>query len=148
LITEPIADLSGWREQYQIWETARPYLYLRSTKDGRMIVGGEDEPCAECHRSPWWFRTKTRKLLTRARRLFPELNLEVAYAWAGTFSRTDDGLPVIAELQAHPGVWLALGYGGNGITFGMIAARLLAERLVKGSSADLDIFQSTALRRT
>ena len=76
--------------------------------------------------------------------LFPRLELEIAYAWAGTFSRTDDGLPVIAELEEHPGVWLALGYGGNGITFGMIAARLLAERLAKGSSADLEIFRATA----
>jgi glycine/D-amino acid oxidase-like deaminating enzyme len=144
VITEPITDLSGWPEQCQIWETARPYLYIRSTDDGRMIVGGEDEPCAECHRSAWWFRTKTHRLIKRARRLFPTLQLEVAYAWAGTFSRTDDGLPVIAELDAHPGVWLALGYGGNGITFGVIAARLLAERLVKGSSADLEIFRTVS----
>ena len=26
-----------------MWETARPYLYMRSTEDGRLLVGGEDD---------------------------------------------------------------------------------------------------------
>jgi hypothetical protein len=29
-------------ERYLIWETARPYLYLRTTDD-RALVGGEDD---------------------------------------------------------------------------------------------------------
>ena len=32
-----------WPEQCFIWEAADPYLYLRSTTDGRVICGGEDE---------------------------------------------------------------------------------------------------------
>ena len=26
-----------------IWEASKPHLYLRSTSDGRLVVGGEDE---------------------------------------------------------------------------------------------------------
>ena len=32
-----------WPEDCFIWEAADPYLYLRSTPDGRVICGGEDE---------------------------------------------------------------------------------------------------------
>ena len=44
IATEPLASLSGWGEdQCLIWEHRRPYLYLRTTSDNRIILGGEDE---------------------------------------------------------------------------------------------------------
>ena len=30
-----------------IWEAADPYLYLRTTADGRVVAGGEDAPFAD-----------------------------------------------------------------------------------------------------
>ena len=33
-----------WPEHCHIWEAATPYLYARTTPDGRVICGGEDEP--------------------------------------------------------------------------------------------------------
>ena len=30
-----------------IWEASDPYLYIRGTPDGRVLVGGEDEPVAD-----------------------------------------------------------------------------------------------------
>jgi glycine/D-amino acid oxidase-like deaminating enzyme len=30
-----------------IWEASEPYLYLRTTEDGRVICGGEDEDFAD-----------------------------------------------------------------------------------------------------
>ena len=32
-----------WEGQCLIWEASDPYLYLRTTSDGRVICGGEDE---------------------------------------------------------------------------------------------------------
>ncbi len=32
-----------WFENCLIWETAQPYLYMRTTADQRVIVGGKDE---------------------------------------------------------------------------------------------------------
>jgi glycine/D-amino acid oxidase-like deaminating enzyme len=142
-VTEPLLTESGWPDRCLVWETARPYLYVRRTDDGRMMVGGEDENCAECHRSQWRLRRKTKRLMKRAQALFPDIPLELAYAWAGTFSQTDDGLPIIEELEAHPGVWVALGYGGNGITFGVIAARIIHAALVGRPSPDAPIFRRT-----
>lgn len=31
----------GALKHTMMWETARPYLYLRSTPDGRVVAGGE-----------------------------------------------------------------------------------------------------------
>ena len=43
-ISDPLDDGSlGCIEDTLVWETARPYLYMRSTEDGRLLVGGEDD---------------------------------------------------------------------------------------------------------
>ena len=44
LVTEPLADPQQARALPQIWESARPYLYLRGTGDGRIMLGGADVP--------------------------------------------------------------------------------------------------------
>jgi FAD dependent oxidoreductase len=49
---------------------------------------------------------------------------EVAFTWAGTFAESRDGLPYIGP-TASPNVLVALGYGGNGITFSVMAAEIL-----------------------
>jgi glycine/D-amino acid oxidase-like deaminating enzyme len=72
--------------------------------------------------------------------MFPNLDLEIGYAWAGTFSYTEDGLPIIGERTDAPGQWLALGYGGNGITFGAIAARLISQALSGQAPDELRLF--------
>lgn len=41
--TQPIEDLSFWHERMMIWETKRPYLYMRLTDDQRIIAGGLDQ---------------------------------------------------------------------------------------------------------
>lgn len=41
-VSRPVqSDL--WNERCLIWETGRPYLYIRTTADNRVIIGGEDE---------------------------------------------------------------------------------------------------------
>lgn len=49
-----------------------------------------------------------------------------AFAWAGTFAETRDGLAFFgAHPQWGPRVLFAMAYGGNGITYSMIGAGLL-----------------------
>ena len=50
-------------------------------------------------------------------------------AWAGTFSSTRDSLPIIGSYKNDSRMLFALGYGGNGITFSMIAARIIARQI-------------------
>lgn len=43
IVTEPQSDIKKWYKNHLIWETARPYFYMRTTPDGRVIAGGLDE---------------------------------------------------------------------------------------------------------
>jgi glycine/D-amino acid oxidase-like deaminating enzyme len=146
-VSEPLDDFAGWRDRCLIWETARPYLYIRSTDDGRLLAGGEDEPYPYRHRRRTRLASKTERLLGRTRGMFPHMQLEPACSWSGTFATTRDGLPFIGELGEHPHIWFAFGYGGNGITFSVIAATLLGDWFVGRDNPDARLFSFNRSRR-
>jgi glycine/D-amino acid oxidase-like deaminating enzyme len=64
----------------------------------------------------------------------------LGYAWAGTFATTNDSLPFIGKLPGYPGVWAALGYGGNGITFSVVAATILRDAWIGQPHPDAKLF--------
>ena len=127
IATAPGQPLAEWDGRCLIWEAARPYLYLRTTADGRVLVGGEDEPAVDPARRDALLAAKAARLAGRGRELFPSIDFSPACAWAGTFASTRDGLPFIGSPAGFPGVWFALGYGGNGIVFGLIAAEIVRD---------------------
>ena len=109
-----------------VWESARPYLYLRSTGDGRLLVGGEDDSVDIPKRRDGRVDKKARTLVKRVAKAFPGMELTPAFAWAGTFAETHDGLPFFGAHPQHGNrVHFAMAYGGNGITYSMIGAGLL-----------------------
>lgn len=126
LATERIPDDAHWREQALVWESARPYCYMRTTSDQRIIIGGEDTPFESARLRDRLLPGKIEKLEQRLADLLPATRTETAFGWSGTFAETADGLPYIGTLDKFPGVLFALGYGGNGITFSVIAADLLS----------------------
>jgi glycine/D-amino acid oxidase-like deaminating enzyme len=131
IASQPLPPGCGWKDECMMWETARPYFYLRTTADHRILMGGEDEPFADPARRDAKLPGKCRKLVRRFRGLFPHIPIEVTHAWAGTFGETRDGLPYIGARDGSSRVLYALGYGGNGITFSQIAATLLC-RICQG----------------
>lgn len=126
IVTEPVSAFAGWKDRCLIWESARPYVYVRTTPDNRIMIGGEDDPFRDADRRDARVPKKAERLLKRARQLFPRIEMELAYAWAGTFAETSDGLPFIGD---HPRrdkrILFALAYGANGIPFGSIAGEIL-----------------------
>ncbi len=141
LISEPLAEIPGWYQRCLIWESGSPYLYLRTTTEGRIIVGGEDEDFVNAKRRDALISSKTRTLVKKFRRLFPDLKLEVAYAWAGTFGETKDGLAYIGVHPRFPHCYFALGYGGNGITYSVIAAEIIRDQFLGRANPDARIFR-------
>jgi glycine/D-amino acid oxidase-like deaminating enzyme len=139
--SQPLLSSTGWPDQCLIWETARPYFYARQTSDGRAIVGGEDTPDADDHNDAELLTAKANRLKHRFERMFPQVEFKPAYVWAGTFAETKDGLPYIGRLPSYENVYVALGYGGNGITFGMIAARLITDLILQRPNADEPVFR-------
>lgn len=127
LVTDPLdpATLGGFRRT-MAWESARPYLYLRTTEDDRLIVGGEDDAVDIPAKRDARVHKKAAKLVRKAQRLLPQALLRPAFSWAGTFAETEDGLPFFGPHPQHgPRVHFAMAYGGNGITYSAIGAGLL-----------------------
>jgi glycine/D-amino acid oxidase-like deaminating enzyme len=97
-------------------------------------------PFATAHRQDSLVKDKTAQLLRRLHRMFPGTELEVAYAWAGTFGTTDDGLAYVGAVPEVRHAYFALGYGGNGITMSVTAAQLIVDQYFGRSNPDAGIF--------
>jgi glycine/D-amino acid oxidase-like deaminating enzyme len=146
-VSEPVSAFTGWGEdQCLIWETARPYFYARTSSDGRVIFGGADHAYENNEKRDARIPRKTAALVKRFRSMFPDIEIEVAYAWAGVFGGTEDGLPVIGQTPEYPRAYFALGYGGNGITYSLIAAELIRDALCGKKNDDARIFGFERLR--
>lgn len=130
LATDPLPASQLPRRRAIVWETARPYYYLRTGESSRVLIGGSDEPFHAAQRRDAALARKWPLLLARAKRWLPGRALVPAHAWAGVFGQTRDGLAYIgAHPQLDPRIHFALGYGGNGITFSAVAAEVLAARI-------------------
>jgi glycine/D-amino acid oxidase-like deaminating enzyme len=141
LVTEPLRSFPGWPGRRLIWETARPYLYLRTTPDNRAIIGGGDVPYRGPTARDRLLASKTRWLERRFRALFPDARLETAYSWTGTFAETSDGLPFIGPHPSFPRAYFALGYGGNGITYSVVAAAIIRDLCLGKRNPDAALFR-------
>jgi glycine/D-amino acid oxidase-like deaminating enzyme len=139
--SEPVEQLDGWPDGCLIWETARPYFYARQTPEGRILVGGEDTAYSDDHERDGLVEQQTERLVERFRAIFPRIPFQPACKWAGTFAETKDGLAYIGSPPGRDGEFFALGYGGNGITFSMIAARTIADLIVGRPNQDAEVFR-------
>jgi len=132
---------NGWRDGALIWEDAERYLYARTTRSGRIIIGGEDsDTIVEPDERDRLIPEKSAVLADRLAALWPQAECESEFRWAGTFDTTTDGLPLIGPVPGHRGIYAAFGYGGNGITFSFLAARLLGDLIAGSHSPLLDDF--------
>jgi glycine/D-amino acid oxidase-like deaminating enzyme len=141
LISEPLADLSWWKDRSLIWGTGNPYLYMRTTSDNRVIVGGQDDGVLNPTRRDHQIAQKTVPLVRSFNALFPGTLIEPAFAWAGVFGSTKDGLAYIGRHPSFPRAYFALGFGGNGITFSEIAGRILTDLFLDRKNHDQEVFR-------
>jgi glycine/D-amino acid oxidase-like deaminating enzyme len=129
--TAPDAPYPDWLDETLVWEAAEPYLYMRTDRHGRLIVGGED---ADLDSPVYRARTlgmKARRLAAKTSKLLPGLKPRWTHTWAGAFGESDDGLPIIDAVPGMPHCFTVMGFGGNGTIFSYIAAHLMPG-LVKG----------------
>ena len=129
-----------WKNDMLIWNTANPYLYIRTTEDNRIIVGGRDENFYSPGRRDKLLKKKTKQLSKDFLKLFPDINFTPEFSWTGTFGSTKDGLPFIGTYNKLPNSYFALGFGGNGITFSLIAAEIITAFLRGKKNKDAAIF--------
>ena len=122
------------------WDAETPYHYARWTADRRVLFGGRDIPqVSERARSAILLR-QTEQLRADLTRVYPALeHTPIHYAWDGLFATTRDGLPYIGMHRRYARQLFALGYGGNGMTFGFLAAEILV-RTVRNTLTASDRF--------
>lgn len=129
-----------WPTRCLIWEAADPYLYLRTTLDHRIIIGGEDEEFADEQTRDSLIPRKIEVLRRKLGRLMPEADDKVDFSWTGCFGASDTGLPAIGPVPGAGRCFAVLGYGGNGITFSAIAAQMFQRWLLGLNDPDRDVF--------
>ncbi len=129
-----------WPSRCLIWEAADPYLYLRTTRDGRIVVGGEDEPFADDERRDALIPKKIAAIGRKLGKLMPGVDTKADFAWAGCFGESTTGLPAIGRIPGAERCFAVMGYGGNGITFSALAAQLIQWEIMGIPDSDSDLF--------
>jgi len=144
LVTEPLTPHQK-REvglgPVLLWDTETPYHYIRWVAGNRLMIGGADRPVRGGGGRAAKFGAATRELREHFECLYPALaDVAIDYAWDGLFAMTPDSLPYIGPHRRYPNHLFALGYGGNGMTFAALSARILLEQWQGVTSADHRLF--------
>jgi glycine/D-amino acid oxidase-like deaminating enzyme/nitrite reductase/ring-hydroxylating ferredoxin subunit len=110
------------------WDMKDPYHYVRShVVDGTpyLIVGGEDHKVGEDDDTTAPFA----RLESYVAERFGLATAPTDYRWSGQIIESADGLPYVGRNTASRHVFVATGYGGNGITGGTWAGTVLADQI-------------------
>lgn len=115
-----------------IYDMYDPYHYYRTQEvNGKkyLIAGGEDHKTGHLENTNQCFL----KLESHLRQHFDVK--EVNYSWSSQYYEPADGLPYIGNLPGQSDhVYVATGYGGNGMTYSSVAT-LLLKRIITGKKS-------------
>ena len=143
VVTSPVEDLSGWYNRALIWETARPYIYLRTTADNRIIIGGLDDNTSYADDRDAKILNKRNQLMNELHKLFPDLAVSPDYYIGAFYGGTHDGLPMIGQYEDFPNCYFLMGYGDNGYVYSMLLGKIINDLIVKDKHPDSDLYLQT-----
>ncbi len=109
-----------------VWNTDDPYMYMRTTDDGRLLIGGGDEDFYNAKKRDVLLNKKEKEILKTLAKIKPTYQFYTDFVWAGTFGETKDGLPYIGTHEKFKNSYFVLGFGGNGITFSVIGMDMVS----------------------
>lgn len=140
-VSEPVDELPTHLKETIFWNTEQPYLYMRVTPDDRILVGGGDEKFKNALLRDSLINQKEDVLMRSFQKFLPGMPLVPDFTWAGTFGVTKDSLPFIGTHPDFQNGYFALGFGGNGITFSVMAMDILSDALRGRPNKFLDYFR-------
>ncbi len=140
LVSESVQEDLLWHKNSLMWETATPYMYFRIVSKNRILLGGKDDFFHNARIRDARIKRKTEMLLHSFSQKMKQIPLKADFSWAGAFAVTKDGLPYIGAIPERPHTYFALGYGGNGITFSVIAAEIIRDLLLKKKNNKVHLF--------
>ncbi|WML49101.1 FAD-dependent oxidoreductase [Neobacillus sp. PS3-34] len=138
--SKPVNDLSSWYNRTLLWETARPYLYLRTTADNRIIIGGLDDNTNYPEDRDSKLIHKRDKLVDEFNKMFPAIHFEPEYYLTAFYGGTTDGLPIIGIYDEYPNSYFLLAFGDNGTVYSQMLAKIIVEDIIKGNSPNLELY--------
>jgi glycine/D-amino acid oxidase-like deaminating enzyme len=141
MASKPRQPCPAWLRDTLVWEASEPYLYLRMAGDGRLIIGGEDEASATAHADRSKLKRKCAAIAKKLKALLPKVEFAIDYSWAGAFGESATGLPSIAPVPGMDHAWAVMGFGGNGITYSVIASQVVAAAIRGKSDPDADLYR-------
>ncbi|AWO01124.1 (2Fe-2S)-binding protein [Chitinophaga alhagiae] len=126
------------------YDMADPYNYYRTQEvDGQpyFIAGGKDHKTGESANTEACFA----QLESHLRQYFPVR--EVAYKWSSQYFEPADGLPYIGHLPGQPEhIYVACGYGGNGMIYSSVAATLITKQILEEASSYAALFDPNRIK--
>ncbi|WP_254423360.1 FAD-binding oxidoreductase [Algoriphagus sp. A40] len=138
-VSEQGIQLNSAIQNTLIWDTGEPYLYMRTTDDGRFLIGGEDSLFNFQLFQQKIKERKAGKLIRKLEKIIPGIEFIEDFSWGGTFGTTKDGLPYIGKSPEYENTYFVLGFGGNGITFSVQGMGMILDFL-KGKDHKLAHF--------
>ena len=142
IVTEPVPEIVGWKNECVIRDNKDAYNYLRTTHDKRLIIGGEDIDCTVDLCNEKTAEEKYSILLDKLKAMFPDIkNIKTAYKYCGNFASTRDNVGFIGKDPEREKLWFALGYGANGIVYAALAGKFLTELYLGNESKDMQLFK-------
>jgi glycine/D-amino acid oxidase-like deaminating enzyme/nitrite reductase/ring-hydroxylating ferredoxin subunit len=117
------------------WDTDDMYHYLRIDRQPDhdvVMLGGEDHKTGQVKDTEACYDRLEDRLLT----LLP--SIELTHRWSGQVIETPDGLPYIGDTAPHQ--FAATGFGGNGMTYGTLAAMMACDRIAGRVNPWSDLF--------
>lgn len=123
------------------WDMETPYHYCRTQQTAggpQLIIGGEDHATG--------LETDTEQRFARLSRYAGQFDMTPTRHWSAQVVESIDGLPYIGRNGASSRVSTATGYGGNGITFGTVAAMLLCDRILERTNPWAELYESGRLK--
>ena len=141
IASESLPSLPATFKNAIFWDTSSPYLYFRATSDNRMIAGGGDEEFKDPKKRDKLLPKKEQFLLRHFTKKFPKIEFKLDYSWAGTFGETKDALPYFGKPNPNKNEHYVLGFGGNGITFSVIAMNSILDSINNKENKDLEYYR-------
>lgn len=139
MVSKPVKQ-ELWKDNVMIWESARPYLYIRHVPGNRVLVGGLDEQTDNIP-SKRHINKRAKQLVKAFNKLYPNLNIEIEYAYGARFGETKDGKPFVGKIEKKAEVYGLYGYGGNGTVYSAFGSQLLLDMVNKKYNPLSEIFK-------
>lgn len=141
IATKPLKDIDSWKDNILIRDNCDPYNYLRTTKDNRLIIGGEDVDFSDIEDEAL-ANKKYDILEQRLKGMFKDIkDIQIEYKYCGCFASTLDNLGFIGPDNKNHNLWYCLGYGANGILFAILGGIMLSKLYLGEEDKNMRLFK-------